>query len=208
MVAAPVTTAPALELVGAAHRFDTGAGLRPVTLRVDRATTCLVQGPNGSGKTTLLRLCAGLLRPSSGSCRLSGRGLYLRPSSGGRRRQTVHQALETVRVLAERPAEVVDDALELARLTAFTGRRLDTLSSGQRTRLVIGVALCAAPTVLCLDEPAAHLDRDGRDVLRAGVERLVLGGSAVLVATHDRALLEQPPDALLVVEDGQVRADR
>lgn len=204
MVSASVTKPPVLELSAASCRFDALTALRPVSLRVDQGTTCLLHGANGSGKTTLLRVCAGLLAPSSGERRATGRCLYLRPGSGTRRRQTVREVLATVAVLSGRGKRPVAECLEAAGLVTLAGRRVETLSSGQRGRLLVGMALAARPAVACLDEPTAHLDTDGSALVRAGMRRLAAAGTAVLVATHDHDLLGDDPDARLVLHDGTV----
>lgn len=193
-----------MELVAAGCTFDSGAGLAPVTLAVGPSTTCLVHGANGSGKTTLLRLCAGLLAPTRGSRSSSGVCLYLRPGSGGRRRQSVREALTTARTLGDGSGVAVGEALELVRLSSLANRRLETLSSGQRSRVVLGIALCVEPALVCLDEPEAHLDSEGVAVLREGIEALRGRGTAVMVATQDRSLLGSAPDASLHVDGGVV----
>lgn len=203
---ASVIVPPVLELSAVSRRYGSVTGLRPVTLRVEPGTTCLVHGANGSGKTTLLRVCAGLLTPTTGARSSVGRCLYLRPGSGTRRRQTVHEVLVTVGALSRQPSTRIEDAMEAVGLAPLSTRRVETLSSGQHGRLLVGIALATMPALACLDEPTAQLDEDGVETVRRGVLRLVAAGTAVLIATHDRTLLAQDPDARLLVEDGAVKA--
>jgi tungstate transport system ATP-binding protein len=179
--------------------------MRPVDLRLDPATLALVHGPNGSGKTTLLRVCAGLLHPTTGGRRASGTCLYLRPGSGARRRQTVHDVLGTVVRLSGRTTARAEDAMAAAGLSDLGRRRVETLSSGQRGRLLVGIALAVTPTVACLDEPTAHMDEQGTAMVRDCLERLVSAGTAVVVATHDRDGVCREPDARLTMDCGAVR---
>lgn len=204
MAASPGRAPVAVELTAAGCRFDTGAALHPVSLRVERGTSCLVHGPNGSGKTTLLRLCAGLLRPSSGERHAPGRCVYLRPGSGGRRRQTVREVLDTARRLSGQPPGALDEAVRAAGLGPLAGRRIDTLSSGQRGRLLVGLALCTAADLVCLDEPDVHLDAAGRQAATAALARLLDSGAAVMVAGPEPSALVRAPDALLMVDSGVV----
>jgi ABC-type multidrug transport system ATPase subunit len=206
MSSASAVAPPVVELASASRRYGTLTALRPVTLRLDPATMCLVHGANGSGKTTLLRVCAGLLTLTTGTRHASGRCVYLRSGSGTRRRQTVHDVLFTAGALAGRTSAWVREAIDVAELTSLADRRVESLSSGQRGRLLVGLALATLPAVACLDEPTAHLDEEGVAVVRAALSRLVAAGTAVLVATHDRDLLGQTPDARLLVEDGSVRS--
>jgi ATPase subunit of ABC transporter with duplicated ATPase domains len=153
-------------------------------------------GANGAGKTTLLRVLAGELAPHEGSVRL-------RPGDG----RIVHcpQAVD----------EAGPDVFELARAhdgiaAELKGRlalddealeRWPTLSPGERKRWQIGAALAREPDVLLLDEPTNHLDASARDRLLGALGRF--RGIGVIVS-HDRAVLERLPRAILRVHDGAV----
>jgi ABC-type multidrug transport system ATPase subunit len=196
---------PVLELVGTGRRFGSRTVLHPVSLRMDRGTVCLVNGGNGSGKTTLLRMAAGILTPSWGTRRARDRAVYLRPGSGARVRQRVGEAVRLAALLAEGHDSAVEDAIGRAGLDRLVDQRVGTLSAGQRGRLLCALALVTRPGVACLDEPTAHLDAAGTEVVRNVVRELADGGCSVLLATQDRVPFDPEPDARLVVTDGVVR---
>jgi len=162
--------------------------LAPLTLRVLPGAVCLVTGPNGSGKTTLLRLAAGLTVPTRGARHALGSALYLGPGDGVRAAQSARQAVRFVTALAGRRAGG-DEALAVVGLGELADVPSAALSSGERARISLAIALASRPAVACLDEPTAHLDADGRAVAVEVVARLAAGGAAVLVATHDEGLL-------------------
>ena len=182
---------------------------RPVidglTLAIGRERTGLV-GRNGCGKSTLLRLLAGECEPAGGSVRRTGSiGMLAQLADD---RLTVAQALGVADGLArlrrvERGEDSLDDATEAdwtlpARLDAAlleiglpalaTDRRLASLSGGERTRVALARLLIEAPDLLLLDEPTNNLDSEGRHAVAELLERW-RGG--VVVASHDRALLER-----------------
>jgi len=166
-----------------------------------------VVGRNGTGKTTLLRLLAGDLRPASGRMERTGTIAMMRQEATTRPGATVADLLGArgaLDLLARAEAGLADaDALAeadwtlparietaLARcgLLADPGTPLETLSGGQRTRAALAALVLAAPDFMLLDEPTNNLDHDGR---RAVIE-LVRGWRAgALIASHDRALLEE-----------------
>ncbi|MFS2112535.1 ATP-binding cassette domain-containing protein, partial [Sphingomonas sp. Sphisp140] len=175
-----------------------------LTLALGRERTGLV-GRNGSGKSTLLRILAGEAAPAGGSLVRSGSVGVLRQEWPGEWRVDevlgVRAGLERLaRVLAgegdEEDLAEADWTLEerVVAALAETGlegvaldRRVATLSGGERTRVGIARLRIDAPDLLLLDEPTNNLDAEGR----AAVMALVDGWrGGVLVASHDRALLE------------------
>jgi ATPase subunit of ABC transporter with duplicated ATPase domains len=176
-----------------------------LTLSFGRQRTALV-GRNGCGKSTLLRVLADEIAPAGGSIARTGSVALLRQDWPDDT-ISIAAALEVAGALAllrridagEGDADdfaVADWTLEeriggaLADL-GLSGLNLDrplaSLSGGQRTRIAIARAVIAAPDLLLLDEPTNNLDADGR----AAIADLVAGWkSGVVVASHDRALLE------------------
>ena len=176
-----------------------------LTLTLGRERTGVV-GRNGCGKSTLLRLIAGEIEPASGSLqRIGSIGMLAQLADD---RLTVSEALGVAGNIArlrrlERGEGSLDDAAEAdwtleARLhTALveTGlhdfaltRPIASLSGGERTRVALARLLIEAPNLLLLDEPTNNLDADGREAVAQLLERWQGG---VLVASHDRALLER-----------------
>jgi len=177
-----------------------------LTLSIDRDRVGLV-GRNGSGKSRLLRAILGEVRPAAGSIAAPGRIAMLRQSSN-RPADTVAEALGVAGPLAlldrigrgdGTPEDLaaadwllpdrVERALGEAGLDAIgLDRATGGLSGGERVRLGIARLLLEAPDVILLDEPTNDLDRAGRALVASLIERW-RGG--VVVASHDRALLER-----------------
>ncbi len=176
-----------------------------LTLALARERTGLV-GRNGCGKSTLLRLIADEIEPASGSVqRIGSIGTLAQLAD---ERLTVAQALGVEADLArlhrlERGEGSLDDAAEadwtleerLHTALIETGLRslpldrpIASLSGGERTRVALARLLIEAPDLLLLDEPTNNLDSDGRQAVAQLLERWQGG---VLVASHDRALLER-----------------
>lgn len=176
-------------------RFPALAG---ASLRVDAGEAVLLQGPNGAGKSTLLRLCAGLLRPESGSARVLDTDL-------GRDRRSVrprvgyvgHQSMlyddltvaENIRFWGRAAGVSTEQQEASARRMRIEERLFDVpvsrLSAGQRRRTSIAVAAARRPELWLLDEPHAGLDQSGRDIVDALITDAAASGGAVLVASHE-----------------------
>ncbi len=177
-----------------------------VTLAFGRGRTGIV-GRNGCGKTTLLNIMAGFAEPRSGSIMRSCTIAVLDqtwadPSISVAAGLGVADELARLERLARGDGCVSDAAdadwtLE-ARVDAalhdigldptVLARRIDTLSGGERTRIAIARATLTAAELLLLDEPTNNLDAEGRSL----IGKLVAGWrGGVVVASHDRALLEE-----------------
>ena len=169
------------------------------------AETVGLVGRNGSGKSTLLAILTGERAPSAGTVARAAPVAILRqiqPDEG-----TVAQALGIAGDLARlarleagkgsvEDAGLADWTLEArigeafarVRLPVGLDRDVATLSGGERTRLGLAAMLLAEPAVLLMDEPTNNLDAEGR----AAIAELLAGwNGGALVASHDRALLEQ-----------------
>jgi iron complex transport system ATP-binding protein len=176
----------------------------------DGELVCLV-GPNGSGKTSLLHALAGIGRPS-GQVAVAGvdpRGLgpALRP-----------QYLTYLPAARDLPWPLLArDLIALGggggdfaalELSPLLDRRIDTLSTGERSRVLIARALAPRPRLLLLDEPTANLDPLWQIRLMALVrDELKGGGRAALVAIHDLDAAALHADRILVMDEGRIAAE-
>ncbi|MBI3183653.1 MAG: ABC transporter ATP-binding protein [Myxococcales bacterium] len=181
-------------------------------------------GPNGAGKSTLLRILTGLLLPSSGSARVAGLdvvedrprsravvGAALSEDRGLSSRLTVRQNLAfyaalfglSQREAASRTAELA----ERLEAKALLERRVRTLSTGEKARVILVRALLHQPRVLLLDELTRSLDPGAAVRLRRQVAQEVAGsGAAVLFASHDLSEVEAIASRVVLLDRGHVVA--
>ncbi|HET8679459.1 MAG TPA: ATP-binding cassette domain-containing protein, partial [bacterium] len=157
-------------------------------------------GPNGAGKSTLLRLIAGLESPTSGIVIL---GTGVRPRYFAQESAEDLDLDSTVldEVLADRPLEPEQVRTYLGRFL-FSGdeayKRVGMLSGGERQRLSLAKLLLDEPNLLLLDEPTNHLDIPSREALEEALRQFP---GTMIVATHDRYLLERLATRILTVDD-------
>ena len=191
--------------------------LEPTNLRLDPALVCLV-GPNGSGKTSLLHAIAGIGRPE-GEVWIEGTNPRSVPPAARAHLLAFVPASRDVAwpvtagdlirlglpAGADRQAmaEVVD-ALELA---PFLERRMDRLSTGERSRVLLARALAARPRLVLLDEPAANLDPYWQLRLMEMLRDLSRGGHGIIAAMHDLDLAARFADRLVLMDGGRIAAD-
>jgi tungstate transport system ATP-binding protein len=153
------------------------------------AASCTVlSGRNGAGKTTLLKIAAGLLRPDA----LRDRNVHENVAYGLRRAGVP---------AAEREPEV-RMALAWAGLEHLAERNARHLSGGERQRLALARARVLSPEVLLLDEPTTNMDEEATEQSLLLIRDMVAGGMGVIVASHDRHVVEQLGDLHLNLADG------
>jgi iron complex transport system ATP-binding protein len=181
-------------------------------------------GPNGSGKSTILKTIYRVHRPATGRLLLDGEDLLsLRPRDAARRIAVVSQeftlefdftVLEMVMVgrtphkrSFERDNEadhaIVDNAIQQVGCGDLAHRSFNTLSGGEKQRVLIAQALAQGADHLILDEPTNHLD------IRYQIETMELVtalGITVLAAIHDLSLAALFCDTVHLIADGRIIA--
>jgi len=178
--------------------------LRRLTLRIDTDDRIALLGPNGNGKSTIAKLLAGRLAPFDGT--------ITRPERLQVAYFAQHQLDELVpaQSVCEHVRRLMPDVPEAkvrarAGSIGFPGERADTpvetLSGGEKARLLLGLATFAGPHLVILDEPTNHLDIDSRAALVEAINDYP--GAAILVS-HDPHLIEACADRLWLVGDGTV----
>lgn len=191
--------------------------LRVTDLDLERGTLTALVGPNGAGKTSLLHAIAGIGRPA-GFVHVAGRELAdvtprARPALLGyvpASRELAWPLTVSAFVGLTAPragVEAVADVLAAFDLDAFADRRVDRLSAGERTRVMIARALLPRPAALLLDEPFANLDPLWQLRLAAHLRALAEGGMTILLSVHDLDLAGRIADRVVVVDGGVIAGD-
>ncbi|MCK6837899.1 ATP-binding cassette domain-containing protein [Enterobacter asburiae] len=202
-------------------QFPTGDTLfGPLNLTLE-PSLCALVGRNGSGKTRLLRLLAGLDEPASGHIERFGSHAWVAQQHVISSQTTLAELLGYDAIFAARKridsgdyqpddlelldgrwdvAERLSEAFINAQLPPFDpDKPAGELSGGERIRALLCGAFTAEADFMLLDEPTNHLDRQGRAWFYDQLHRFQGG---VLVASHDRELLEQVPRILELSASG------
>ncbi|MGV8912029.1 MAG: ABC transporter ATP-binding protein [Rhodoglobus sp.] len=198
-----------------------------VDCTVARGSLSALVGPNGAGKSTLLRAITAVHSPASGAVHFNGEDLLGMP-----RRQRARLAafveqdattdssltVDMVVRLGRLPhqsmweadsaesAAVVSESLETVEMTAFRDREFQSLSGGEKQRVMLARALAQQPQLLALDEPTNHLDIAAQLAVLELLEHLRTTGVTVLAALHDLSLAASYCDHIIVLSHGRVVA--
>lgn len=213
------------------RRASFGYADKPIVTGVDldihRGESVALLGANGSGKSTLVRGLLGVCDHLGGEVDVLGYPLarftrkYLlgyvpqRLPFTPTTRATVSEIVAVGRLARRglfsrgtaRDRRLITQAIDIVGLGDFAGHDVSTLSGGQQRRVLIARALAAQPEVLVMDEPTAGVDIANQQLLVAVINRLVEGGSTLLVVTHELAALRPVLRRAVTLEGGRVAAD-
>ncbi len=198
-----------------------------VALSVGHGELVGLIGPNGAGKTTLLKACLGLIR-ASGDIHLIDRPLArVKPLERARAVAYLPQdheiawavAVRQVVSLGRQPwrecstfgdyagGQIIARAMQRMGVDGLAERRADTLSGGERARVLIARALAQATPLLIADEPVAGLDPAHQIALMDVFASLLKEGRSVVCSLHDLALAARWCTRLVMLAEGRVVAD-
>jgi len=177
---------------------------KDLDLGIDLESRVALVGANGQGKTTLLNLLAGELQPTAGFVQRHGKLRFARFSQHfvDQLQLDATPVEHFLTVYPNLPAQTVRSHLGSFGLSGDIAlRTINTLSGGQKSRLVFAIMAWRKPHVLLLDEPTNHLDIETIDAL---CKSLLEFAGGVLVVSHDERLISMVCDQLWYVHNGHV----
>ncbi|MBN1890563.1 MAG: ATP-binding cassette domain-containing protein [Thermoflexales bacterium] len=179
-------------------------------------------GPNGAGKTTIMKILTGYLQPDEGQATIDGLDVlsdtlevqkrigYLPENAPLYPELSVQAYLKTIAELRQLPPaeqpRLISEAVQAVALTDHLTRPIGQLSKGYRQRVGLAQAILHQPKLLILDEPTVGLDPTQIVEVRRLIRRLAQH-STVLLSTHILSEVEATCDRVIILLNGQVRAD-
>jgi ATP-binding cassette, subfamily F, member 3 len=193
-----------LKMVDASIEVPGRTLLSGASLEVERGEHVVLVGANGTGKTTLIATLAGQRPASSGIVR-SGHNVKLGYLS--QHADTAAGAGSVLDATIRETGLTGQKARTLLGGFLFSGadaeKQLSDISGGEQRRLSLAILVASGANVLILDEPTNHLDIESREALE---DALLAFEGAVVLVSHDRALLEAVGSRTLVCEDGRLQS--
>ena len=192
----------AIRVEGLQKSYAGRAVLKGLTFTVEQGEIFALLGVNGAGKTTALECIEGLRRQDGGSAVVWGKaGIQLQSAS-----LPAHiRPMEAVALFAKwngtKPDAAMLDALGIG---GMKKTQYGALSTGQKRRLHLALALTGRPDVVFLDEPTAGLDVEGRVALHAQIRALQAQGKTIVLASHDMAEVESLCDRIGILIEGKL----
>jgi cell division transport system ATP-binding protein len=216
-----------LENITKTYRGAAASALAEVQLQIDRGEFVFLVGSSGSGKSSLLRLMLREEKPDSGDLFVLGENLRTLPQrrvASYRRKlgvvfqdfrllpnKTVYQNIAfALQVIGKSRAFIetsVPDVLRLVGLEDKSSSFPAALSGGEQQRVAIARALVNRPQLLLADEPTGNLDPDNSKEIMGLLSRINLSGTTIVMATHDRGIVDQMQRRVVEIKEGRIVRD-
>lgn len=212
-----------LHNVSLAYQKDATA-LNDINLRIERGEFVFLTGASGAGKTTLLRLLYGALTPTRGQVLIDGQNVsrmtsaqipLLRRSTGVvfqdfkllPNRTVFENVAITLEVLGWGRADIGKKVMHILKQMGMESKINLTpqrLSGGEQQRVALARALVNDPKILLADEPTGNLDDANKNQILNIFKEANVRGTTVVVATHDRRLIENNHKRLVTLSKGDI----
>ncbi|UCG91082.1 MAG: ABC transporter ATP-binding protein [candidate division WOR-3 bacterium] len=218
----------AIEVKNIQFSYNTEDVIEDVSFTLHQGEFLGIIGPNGAGKSTILRLVCRILTPRLGSVLIFDKNItMIRRKILAQQIAFVPQetyfalnfTVEHILIMGRYPylgvfqregrkdIDAVEYALEQADVTKFRKRPINSLSSGERQRVVIARALAQQPKILLLDEPTSHLDLHHQFAIMELLKKLNTLGISIIIVNHDLNLASLYCQRLLLMHEGTIYAD-
>jgi cell division transport system ATP-binding protein len=198
-----------------------------IGLTIKKGEFVILIGPSGAGKTTLLRLLLAEEKPTSGTLLFNGINIHkLRKQDVPHYRQKIGVVFQDYKLLDSKTvyenvafamemvgksdADIrydVPHALELVGLEGKGFHFPSQLSGGEQQRLAIARAIINQPNVLIADEPTGSLDPDSSHSILNILKKINELGTTVILATHDRDVVNDLKKRVIKIEEGHITRD-
>ena len=202
-------------------------GLRDVSLQIDKGEWVFLVGPSGSGKSTFIKLLLKEIDATTGNVQVGGRSLRtLKRSQVPKLRRNIGCVFQDFKLLPTRTVyenvayalevqgqrrEVIErkvpEIIGLVGLADKIDKLPHELSGGQQQRVSIARAFVNHPPLLICDEPTGNLDPETSIGIMQLLYRINRAGTTVLMATHDREMVDKMRRRVIALEEGRVARD-
>ena len=201
--------------------------LSDVTLHVGKGEFCFLTGPSGAGKTTFLKLVFREELPSTGQILVGGRNVTAIPARQiPELRRSIGVVFQDFKLLKRRT--ILENVAFVLRILSVPSKEQKRrafaalksvglhhkihayplqLSGGEQQRVAIARALINEPMLLLADEPTGNLDPGMAQEIMALFQEVNSRGTTVLVATHDREMIQRMGKRVIALEHGRVAGD-
>lgn len=219
---------PVVQIIRVCKTYGKIRALEDISFSISKGEFVILVGPSGAGKSTLVRLLIREELPSSGKIVVSGRDISrLRLKELAYYRRNVGTVFQDFKLLPQKtvaentafalevagaPQSLIDERLpKILRMVGLEARASNypqEISGGESQRVSIARALIRNPKLLIADEPTGNLDPENTDEVISLLERINQAGTMVLLATHDKAIVDSLRKRVVTIKEGQLVSDQ
>lgn len=194
----------AIEVKSLIKSYGKNEVLHGISFKISKGEIFALLGVNGAGKTTALECMEGLRRYERGEINIHGGiGIQLQSSSLPKNMK----GSEALRFFSKwKHTAPNNEAVRAVGADNLLKKQYGDMSTGQKRRLHLAIAMLGNPDILFLDEPTAGLDVEGRAGLHDELRHLKKFGKTIVLASHDMSEVEQLCDRAAILKNGKIEA--
>ena len=186
--------------------------IKNITFDIKKNIITIIKGPNGAGKTTLLKILFGMLKPTSGSLQrlfdsekhelsyIFQNSVFLNRSV----EENLNHVLFCKNINKNKWKSIILSVLKEFNLDYMLSLNLKSLSGGELQLLALVRGILIHPDILFYDEPTNNLDSDNIDTIVKMINKFHLGGSSIIIVSHDDALTKILKHDEIVMQEGVI----
>ena len=191
--------------------FEDFTALQDISFKIEAGDTFGIIGLNGSGKSTLLKVISGILKPTTGSVKVTGTIAPLIELGAGfdpdlTARENIFLNGSVLGFSREFMRENFDEIVEFSELQDFVDVPIKNFSSGMVARIGFSVATIVKPDILICDEILAVGDYKFQEKCEQRIKDLMSGGTTVILVSHSIQQVERICNHILWLEHGKMKA--
>lgn len=191
--------------------FEDFTALQDISFKIEAGDTFGIIGLNGSGKSTLLKVISGILKPTTGSVKVTGTIAPLIELGAGfdpdlTARENIFLNGSVLGFSREFMREKFDEIIEFSELQDFVNVPIKNFSSGMVARIGFSVATIVKPDILICDEILAVGDYKFQEKCEQRIKDLMSGGTTVILVSHSIQQVERICNHILWLEHGKMKA--
>jgi len=191
-----------IEVNNLIKKYGENTVIDDISFNVNKGEIFGLLGANGAGKTTTLECIEKLRSYNGGTIKINGRvGVQLQSSSLPEN-ITIIEAFKLFCKWNNANEDL--ELLNKLGLKDLKNKQYNTLSTGQKRRLHLALALIGSPDIIFLDEPTSGVDVEGRVALHDEIRKLKQQGKTIIMASHDMAEVEELCDRIAILKNGKI----
>ena len=192
--------------------FSAKKVLKNVNFTVSKGEIVGILGKNGAGKSTLMSIVAGIIYPTSGTVKTTGKvGALINLNAGfngdSTGRENIYYKANILGITRPEIDEIMDDIMNFADVGEYFDMPIRTYSSGMRARLGFSLATFLNPDVLIIDEVFAVGDKDFKIKSAKKTKEMFSQGKSILFSSHSESLIKEFCSRVIYIKKGKIVFD-
>ncbi|WP_148206929.1 cell division ATP-binding protein FtsE [Natranaerobius thermophilus] len=215
-------------MFGVSKYYDKNVeALKDINIKIDKGEFVFIVGPSGAGKSTFIKMLYREVLPSTGRVVVNGWDVTkMKRRQIPRLRRSIGVVFQDYHLLPDRtvsenvafamrvveaaPRDIKTKVPKLLDMVGLSHRKdyiVSKLSGGEKQRAAIARALVNQPSLLITDEPTGNLDPETSQEIMELLQKINLQGTTVIMATHDREIVDRLKQRVVRIDDGQIVRD-